>query len=114
MKLTPWLRSLRNGISRTFTKAKIKRRNLTALRERITDVGCAEALEDRLVLNARGYFTIFQDGVYDAGHLLQPQPNPPITLPNNPFDGKPAIPIVVTFNGPVTVMNSSGSPRPDI
>lgn len=109
MKLTPWLRSVKNGIARALIKAKPKRRD-TNRGSKVAGSGeCAEMLEDRTFLNATLYATNFSDGVYDAGNFLQPQPFNPIQLPLDP-NGVPAIRITVFFNGPVTVNANGPSP----
>ncbi|MES2794199.1 MAG: hypothetical protein V4719_31590, partial [Planctomycetota bacterium] len=105
MKLTPWLCSIKNGIARAFKQAKVKRRRVAVGEQLLANGGGAEQLEDRTVLNAQYYMTDHQDGVYDSGHLLQPQPNPPIDLQLDPI-GNPAIPIRVYFNGLVNVSGS--------
>jgi hypothetical protein len=109
MKLTPWLRSLRNGIARTFSKANVKRRTLSRTSRIVNSSEAAEQLEDRTVLNATLYVTEFSDGVYDAGNFLQPQPFNPVALPLDP-NGVPAIHIRVFFQGGVTVTISNPPP----
>lgn len=106
MKLTPWLRSLKSGIARALNKTKVKRRETKSGMLAPQGIG-GELLEDRTLLNASAYFTNHQDGVYSAGFLLQPQPNPPIALGLDPR-GVPAIPIVVTFQGAVTITGTGG------
>ena len=110
MKLTPWLRSLKNGIARTFVPAKPKRRNLQAGKQVCTSGQGAELLEDRTFLNATGYFADSADGVYNAGFFLQSQPGNPIPLRLSP-NGVPAIPIEVTFNGAVTLVANTIRPQ---
>jgi hypothetical protein len=102
MKLTPWLRTLRNGIARTFIKAKPKRREINRTSLIMGSGECAEFLEDRTVLNATIYATPVSDGVYDAGHFLQPQPFTAIVLPTDP-NGNPSILIRIYFQGGVSV-----------
>lgn len=105
MKLTPWLRSLKSGIARTLLRPRVKRRETSSSQIVASHGAGAEPLEDRTLLNAQIYRTNLQDGVYDSGHLLQPQPNPPINLQLDPR-GIPAIPITVEFQGTVTIGSS--------
>lgn len=109
MKLTPWLRSLKNGIARAFHKEKVKRRQFVSGAQLLSESGGAELLEDRTVLNTVWYTTAAADGIYDNGHLLQPQPNAPIDLPTDPR-GVKAIPIDVYFVGLVDINIAGGRP----
>lgn len=109
MKLTPWLRSLKSGIARALNKTKVKRRVPATGGQLLANGVGGELLEDRTLLNAQLYTTRAADGVYDNGHLLQPQPFPPVDMPIDPF-GNPAIPFRVYFQGNVTIDISNGRP----
>ena len=110
MKLTPWLRSLKNGIARAFKQAKSKPRAAYAGRAGLlTSCVNVEMLEDRALLAVAGYFTTVADGVYAKDVLLQTLPASPITLPND-LNGQPAIKFTVTFDQLTSVNVSAGRP----
>jgi len=108
MKLTPWLRSLKNGIARAFKQAKVKRRNVRSSRPGLANGVGAESLEDRLMLFVSGYFTGVADGIYASGVLLQ-SPNAPIPMQTAP-NGQPGIRFSVTFDSPTSVDVTPGRP----
>ena len=109
MKLTPWLRSLKTGLSRVFQKANVQRRKTRASHSPLIANGAgAEELEDRIVLFVDGYFTPNADGIYAQGVLLQ-SPASPIPMEIAP-DGLPGIRIVVRFENLTTINIAGGRP----
>lgn len=110
MKLTPWLRSLKTGLSRVFHKAKVKRRVTHSASAGLMSSGaCSEELEDRVLLAVFDYRTGFADGTYAKGVLLQTSPASPITLPAD-LNGQPAIKFTVFFDSLVSVDVNLGRP----
>ncbi len=109
MKLTPWLRSLKSGITRVFKKqAKVKRRE-EMVGSWTVDVGSVcEFLEDRALLAISLYSTPVQDGTYARGVLVQ-GPSQTIPLPNDP-GGQPSIFIRVDFTPNIDIDITNGRP----